>query len=137
MILLSWLFQDELIFEPIAEALAGIVAVKKDDRYLLLGWCVLVRGLIEYENSVHQSMLGGIRGRYGDLVKILSTCLKDLAGIASKGSTLQDGFELPSRLGVSAGDCLLAVSGALTKLAEVQVEQKKPFFTCQRFGASC
>ncbi|KAL1312396.1 hypothetical protein HN51_039011 [Arachis hypogaea] len=125
MILLSWLFQDELIFEPIAEALAGIVAVKKDDRYLLLGWCVLVRGLIEYENSVHQSMLGGIRGRYGDLVKILSTCLKDLAGIASKGSTLQDGFELPSRLGVSAGDCLLAVSGALTKLAEVQGKKSK------------
>ena len=58
MILLSWLFQDELLFEPVAEALAGVIATK-DDRYLLLGWCVLVRSLVEYENSVHQSMLGG------------------------------------------------------------------------------
>ncbi|MED6184209.1 hypothetical protein PIB30_045241 [Stylosanthes scabra] len=125
LILLSWLFQDEIIFEPVAEALAGIVAVKKDDRYLLLGWCVLVRGLVEYENSVHQSMLGGLRGRYGDLVKILSTCLKDLVGIACKGSTLQDGFELPSRLGLCASDCVLALSRALTKLAEVQDKKSK------------
>jgi len=33
-------------------------------------------------------------------------------------STLQDGFELPSRLGVSAADCFLSISGALTKVAD-------------------
>ena len=38
---------------------------------------------------------------------------------------MQDGFELPSRLGVSAADCLLALSGALTKLAEVQGKKLK------------
>lgn len=31
---------------------------------------------------------------------------------------MQDGFELPSRLGVSAADCFLSLSGALTKMAD-------------------
>lgn len=124
MILLNWLFQDELLFEPVAVALAGVVA-GKHDRYLLLGWCLLLRNLVEYESSVHQSMFAGIRERYGDLLTILSTCLTDLARIVSKGSTLQDGFELPSRLGVSAADCFLSLSGALTKVAELQSKKSK------------
>ncbi|XP_027939676.1 uncharacterized protein LOC114193892 [Vigna unguiculata] len=119
MLLLNWLFQDEILFQPVAEALAGLVARKHvNDRYLLLGWCLLLRNLVEFECSAHQSMFGGIRERYGDLLKILSTCLPDLASIVSKGSTLQDGFELPSRLGVSAADCFLSLSGALTKVAD-------------------
>ncbi|KAK7336580.1 hypothetical protein VNO77_17125 [Canavalia gladiata] len=124
MILLNWLFQDELLFQPVAEALAGIVT-GKHDRYLLLGWCLLLRNLVEYDSSVHQSMFGGIRERYGDLLKILSACLPDLAGIVSKGSTLQDGFELPSRLGVSAADCFLSLSGALAKAVELQSKKSK------------
>ncbi|RDY02152.1 hypothetical protein CR513_14431, partial [Mucuna pruriens] len=124
MVLLNWLFQDELLFQPVAEALAGVVA-GKHDRYLLLGWCLLLRNLVEYESSAHQSIFGGIRERYGDLLKILSTCLPDLAGIVSKGSTLQDGFELPSRLGVCAADCFLSLSGALTKVAELQSKKSK------------
>ena len=60
MILLSWLFQDELLFQPVAEALASIVSRKHvHDRYLLLGWCLLLRNLVEFENSAHQSMFGG------------------------------------------------------------------------------
>ncbi|XP_057438694.1 uncharacterized protein LOC130730649 isoform X1 [Lotus japonicus] len=125
MILLSWLFQDELLFVPVAEALAGIVARKRDDRYVLFGWCLLVRSLVEYDSSVHQSMLAGIRERYGDLLKILSTRLPDLAGIVSNESTLQDGFQLPSRLGVSAADCLLSISGALTKVAELDGKKSR------------
>lgn len=58
MILLNWLFQDELLFEPVAEALASIVT-RKHDRYLLFGWCVLLRSLVECDSSVRQSMLGG------------------------------------------------------------------------------
>ncbi|XP_061373685.1 uncharacterized protein LOC133316013 isoform X2 [Gastrolobium bilobum] len=125
MILMNWLFQDELLFEPVAQGLAGIVTSRKDDRYLLFGWCLLIRSLVEFENSVHQSMFGGIRERYGDLLKIFSTRIPDLAGIVSKGSTLQDGFELPSRLGVSAADCLLTLSGALTKTTELQGKKSK------------
>ncbi|XP_020211045.1 uncharacterized protein LOC109795896 isoform X1 [Cajanus cajan] len=124
MVLLNWLFQDALLFQPVAEALAGVVA-RKHDRYLLLGWCLLLRNLVEYESSVHQSMLAGIRERYRDLLRILSTCLPDLAAIVSKGSTLQDGFELPSRLGVSAADCFLSLSGALAKVADLQNKKLK------------
>jgi len=40
-------------------------------------------------------------------------------------STLQDGFELPSRLGVSAADCFLTISGALTKAAKLQDKKSK------------
>ncbi|XP_027348855.1 uncharacterized protein LOC113860619 isoform X2 [Abrus precatorius] len=124
MVLFNWLFQDQLLFQPVAEALAGVVT-GKHDRYLLLGWCLLLRNLVEYESSAHQSMFAGIRERYGDLLKILSTCLHDLAGIVSKESNLQDGFELPSRLGVSAADCFLSLSGALTKVAEHPSKKSK------------
>ncbi|PNX95783.1 hypothetical protein L195_g018977 [Trifolium pratense] len=115
-ILLNWLFQDELIFVPVVEALASIIT-RKNDRYLLFGWCLLLRSIVDYDSSVHQSMLSGIRERYSDLLKILSTCLHDLAGI--------DGFELPSRLGVSAADCFLAISGALTKADKLQDKKLK------------
>lgn len=123
-ILFNWLFQDELLFQPVAEALATIIT-RNHDRYLLFGWCILLRSLVDYDTSVHQSMLGGIRERYSDLLKILSTCLPDLAGIVSKESTSQDGFELPSRLGVSAADCFLTISGALTKAAKLQDKKSK------------
>jgi len=60
MLLLNWLFQDEILFQPVAEALAGLVARKHvNDRYLLLGWCLLLRNLVEFECSAHQSMFGG------------------------------------------------------------------------------
>ncbi|XP_045793361.1 uncharacterized protein LOC123888366 isoform X3 [Trifolium pratense] len=123
-ILLNWLFQDVLIFVPVVEALASIIT-RKNDRYLLFGWCLLLRSIVDYDTSVHQSMLSGIRERYSDLLKILSTCLHDLAGIVSNESTLQDGFELPSRLGVSAADCFLAISGALTKADKLQDKKLK------------
>ncbi|KAK2363382.1 casein kinase protein HD16 [Trifolium repens] len=91
-------------------ALASIIT-RKNDHYLLFGWCLLLRSIVDHDSSVHQSMLSGIRERYSDFLKILSICLHDLAGIVSSESTLQDGFELPSRLGVSAADCFLAISG--------------------------
>ncbi|CAJ1911035.1 unnamed protein product [Sphenostylis stenocarpa] len=121
MVLLNWLFRDALLFQPVAEALAGVVTRKPvHDRYVLLGWCLLLRNLVEFESSAHQSMFGGIRERYRDLLKILSTCLPDLVSIVSKGSTLRDGFELPSRFGVSAADCFLSLSEALTKVADIR-----------------
>lgn len=40
-------------------------------------------------------------------------------------STFQDGFELPSRLSVSAADCFLAITGALTRKAEIPVNRSK------------
>lgn len=43
----------------------------------------------------------------------------------SRFSILQDGFELPSRLGVSAADCSLTISGALTKEAKLKDKKSK------------
>ncbi|KAK2363387.1 casein kinase protein HD16 [Trifolium repens] len=104
-ILLNWLLQDELIFVPVAEALASIIT-RKNDHYLLFGWCLLLRSIVDHDSSVHQSMLSGIRERYSDFLKILSTCLHDLAGISKKMLCVYF---------VILSDCYLAISGALTK----------------------
>ena len=53
MVLLNWLFQDELLFQALARGLTDII-LRKEDRYIALGWCTLVRGLVEYEISMDQ-----------------------------------------------------------------------------------
>lgn len=58
LIVINWLFQDELLFQALATNLANIV-VRKDDRYIALGWCILVRNLVEYESSVSQYAMNG------------------------------------------------------------------------------
>ncbi|KAF7819009.1 armadillo/beta-catenin-like repeat protein [Senna tora] len=119
LILINWFFQDELLFEPVTKGLASIIT-RKSDHFLLFGWCIFVRAIVECENSSSQAVFSGIRERYNALLDILSTCLPHLAGILSEGSTMQDGFELPSRLGVSAADCFLTLTEALTIIAEVR-----------------
>ncbi|KAG6694135.1 uncharacterized protein LOC122276108 isoform X3 [Carya illinoinensis] len=114
LILINWLFQDELLFQALATSLANVF-VRKEDRYIALGWCILVRNLLEYESSSSQYSMIGIRERFTDLLKILCSSMSHLLSIVCKGSTLQGGFELPSRLAVSAADCLLALTEALTK----------------------
>lgn len=51
MVLLNWLFQDDILFQYTVGNLAGII-MRRDDRYVALGWCILGRSLIEYENAV-------------------------------------------------------------------------------------
>lgn len=58
LILVNWLFQDELRFQSMATKLANIV-VRKDDSYIALGWCVLVRNLLQYESSISQYSMNG------------------------------------------------------------------------------
>lgn len=41
-------------------------------------------------------------------------------------SILQDGYEVPSRLSVSAADCLLSITGALAKRDNTLVNRPKP-----------
>ncbi|KAF3442571.1 hypothetical protein FNV43_RR16487 [Rhamnella rubrinervis] len=124
MLLLNWLFQDEFIFQAIAANLAKIIGTK-DDRFIALGWCTLVRGLVECENAMIQYPLHGIRQRYMDLLKILSSCISHLSRIVCNGSTLQDGFELPSRLAVSAADCFIVLTESLTKKAVAPSNRQK------------
>ncbi|KAL5540486.1 hypothetical protein UlMin_043080 [Ulmus minor] len=124
MILLNWLFQDELLFEAIATNLVKIIA-SKDERFIALGWCTLVRGLVEYESSDDQNQMNGIRQRQIDTVKTFSSCISHLSRIVCKGSTLQDGFELPSRLAASAADCFLVLTESLTKGPAVPSNRQK------------
>ena len=53
MVLLNWLFQDEPLFEALSRSLADII-IRKEDRYIALGWCTLVRGLVDYEITMDQ-----------------------------------------------------------------------------------
>ncbi|KAJ8437532.1 hypothetical protein Cgig2_027607 [Carnegiea gigantea] len=58
MILLNWLFQDEALFTSLANDLANIIS-RREDRYIALGWCRLVRSLVEYENRMAQFLKNG------------------------------------------------------------------------------
>lgn len=58
MIILNWLFKDELLFQILATNLANII-VRKDDRYITLGWCTLVRALLEYDTLTDQHLVTG------------------------------------------------------------------------------
>lgn len=124
MIIVNWLFQDEFVFEAVAMHLANIIE-RKEDRYVALGWCILVRGLVEYENFTEQHTLNGIRDNYNALLKMLCSCIPRLVCIVRKGSTLQDRLELPSRLSVSAADCILSITEALTKKTKVASNKPK------------
>ncbi|XP_047307736.1 uncharacterized protein LOC124911311 isoform X2 [Impatiens glandulifera] len=114
MVLLNWLFQDELIFQAIAVNLAGIIE-RKCDKFIELGWCTLVRCLVEYETTMAKHLNNGIRENYYSLLKLLSPCIARLTYIVCNTSTLQDGFELPTRLSIAATDCILALTLAFTK----------------------
>ncbi|KAK9941721.1 hypothetical protein M0R45_007417 [Rubus argutus] len=124
MVLLNWLFQDGFLFQAVATALVRVFSTK-DDRFIVLGWCTFVRAVVEYESSVTQFPMNGIRERYPDLLKILALCIPHLSVVLHKGSTLQDGYELPSRLAVSAADCFLALSEALIRKAKVSSNKPK------------
>ncbi|XP_057488030.1 uncharacterized protein LOC130774052 isoform X2 [Actinidia eriantha] len=114
MILLNWLYQDETLFQATAVNLANIIW-RKEDHYITLGWCILVRGLVEYEITMKRFMNTGIKEKYCSLLKIFSSCIMHLVSIVCNGSVLQGGFELPTRRSVAAADCILALTIALTK----------------------
>lgn len=58
MILLNWLFQDEIFLESILRNVSDIIS-RRDDRYVALGWCILGRSLIEYENVTNDATTNG------------------------------------------------------------------------------
>ncbi|OUZ99900.1 hypothetical protein BVC80_9069g4 [Macleaya cordata] len=114
MILLNWLFQDELLFQAIATNLVKII-MRKDDRYIALGWCTLIRGLVDHGITMSQSSNIGIQEKHQALLKILCSSISHLSSIICNGSKLQDGFELPTRLSVAAADCILVLTEAVTR----------------------
>lgn len=58
LILLNWLFQDEVLFQALATNLADVVS-RKDDHYIAFGWCIIARALIEYETSMNKLLTNG------------------------------------------------------------------------------
>lgn len=58
MILLNWLFQDEVLFQAISRNLSKMI-VRNEDKFLALGWCLLVRGLVECADNGDQSFWNG------------------------------------------------------------------------------
>ena len=58
MILLNWFFQDETSVEAILRNVSDIIS-RRDDHYVALGWCILARSLIEYENVVSDITTNG------------------------------------------------------------------------------
>ncbi|XP_027068028.1 uncharacterized protein [Coffea arabica] len=114
MVLLNWLFQDEVLFQALASNLAEII-LRKDDHYIALGWCFLARDLIQYEISMNKLMSNGIWEKYTALLKILCSCIRHLSTLISSGSTLQGGFEVPTRLAIASADFILSLTVALTR----------------------
>ncbi|XP_056696131.1 uncharacterized protein [Spinacia oleracea] len=114
MILLNWLFQDEALFSPLVKDLVNIIS-RRGDRYIALGWCILVRSLVKYDTKMTSFSKNGLRYNYQALLKILSSSIEHLSGMVKNGSVLQDGFELPTRLSAVAADCILVLTEALTQ----------------------
>ncbi|VVB06055.1 unnamed protein product [Arabis nemorensis] len=124
LILLNWLFQDEVLFQAVSRNLLEII-VRNEDRFLALGWCLLIRCLVEFEDTGDQGFWNGIGEKHSIFVEIVSSCVPHLLMIVRNGSILQDGYEVPSRLSVSAADCLLSVTGALAKRDDTLANRPK------------
>lgn len=58
LILLNWLFQDEVLFQAVLTNLSKII-VRNEDRFLALGWCLLIRRLVECEDTGDQDFWNG------------------------------------------------------------------------------
>lgn len=58
MILLNWLFQDEVLFQAVSRNLSNIIS-RNEDRFLALGWCLLIRRLVECEDTGDQGFWHG------------------------------------------------------------------------------
>ncbi|KAG6428987.1 hypothetical protein SASPL_107026 [Salvia splendens] len=114
MILLNWFFQDETSVEAILRNVSDIIS-RRDDHYVALGWCILARSLIEYENVVSDITTNAIRQAHDMILKTLSSSIPHLLSKLSSGSIMRDGFELPTRLAVSAADFVLSLTVALTR----------------------
>nr|XP_043612330.1 uncharacterized protein LOC122584038 [Erigeron canadensis] len=114
MILINWLFQDEVLFEALSRKFSDIL-LRKEDHHVALCWCVLARRLIEYEVTVSRFSLAGLKERYSGFLESLCICSDHLLSLINDGSILQGGFELPTRLALAAADCIISLSVALTR----------------------
>ncbi|KAL5729342.1 hypothetical protein ACHQM5_002313 [Ranunculus cassubicifolius] len=120
LILLNWLFKDDLTFHALAVNLVNII-LRKDDRYIVLGWCTLICGLVDYRTTMISYSNTGIHEKHTQLLQILFPSISHLSSVLCTGSTVQEGFELPTRLAIAAADCILVLTKASTEKAISEV----------------
>lgn len=114
-LLLHWLSQNEDTLTVLADGLEKIL-VENDDHHIVLGWCIVVRELIEKRATAGELFDAGLQLRYAEkLFKICCRCIHRLLSIVHGGSVEQDGFLLPTRLSIAAADCILICTQALTE----------------------
>ncbi|GLJ22075.1 hypothetical protein SUGI_0413790 [Cryptomeria japonica] len=115
LILLQWLSQSEEVFMVLADSLEKIL-IETDDHHIILGWCIVVRELVENEfTNVKSFIAGTLQGDAVHLFKICCHCIPRLLSIVHEGSVEQDGFLLPRRLSIAVADCILVFTQALTE----------------------
>jgi hypothetical protein len=114
-LLLQCLSRNEDTFTVLADGLEKIL-VENDDHHIVLGWCIVVRELIEKGAMAGELFDAGAQHRYVDkLFLICCRCIHRLLSIVHGGSVEQDGFLLPTRLSIAAADCILIYTQALTE----------------------
>ncbi|CAA6662885.1 unnamed protein product [Spirodela intermedia] len=120
-ILIGWLCRNELLLQAILINLIEIITTKAD-HFTAFGWCTFVKSLVELSSD--RFFEGEEERHHLTLLKILCRSIPRLLVITCEGSTLVDGFELPTRLAVAAADCTLVLTEALTKKEFMSSSQK-------------
>ncbi|XP_071721379.1 uncharacterized protein [Rutidosis leptorrhynchoides] len=84
MILLNWLFQDEVLFEVLIKNFCDILLMK-EDHHVALGWCILARRLIDYDVTMSQLSVTGLKERYSGFLQQLCICSDHLLSLIKRG----------------------------------------------------
>lgn len=81
LLLLIWLLEDDLVFQELSSTLAEIIT-RKEDHYIALGWCTLVRGLVDHLLTTDQP---GNEEKWKTLLKIFCKSISHLVSIICEG----------------------------------------------------
>ncbi|KAH9302150.1 hypothetical protein KI387_013733, partial [Taxus chinensis] len=136
LVLLQWLSQSEEVFIALVGSLEKIL-LERGDNHIILGWCIVVRELVEKDFIDFKSSNAGTQHGYaGHLFKICCHCIPRLLSIVQERSVDQDGFVLPRRISIAAADCILVFTRALTEdksfPTSVRNSQTKDYQTVKR-----
>lgn len=100
--IMDWLLQKVSICIAIVDGFVAILQSKQVDHRIKLGWCVVVRDLLQQRVQTNESPSGVWDVK---LVPFVS-CIPDLLSLMSESSSK----DMPTRLSVMAADCIILVS---------------------------
>ncbi|XP_024393430.1 uncharacterized protein [Physcomitrium patens] len=112
-----WTFAETKHGLLLATSLAAIVGSLKVDHRVKLGWCILVRELVEREFVLYRSSPNGqtdeeLTGLVTPLM-CFSKCVHPLVRIACNESSKQGKQKAPTRLTMAAADCVTVITKGL------------------------